>query len=161
MSYARFYLGDPNAPKPNRPTRLGVNILVQWEGKLLLEYRRDSDLWSLPGGGVKGTEPEEKAACRELWEETGLSLLPRELTKLRVYGERDRICAYQDGTVRRMVTILYETTLREVPRLRLSGESRELGFFTPAELKRLPIAPTHVPMVALFVNKMEKCSQNS
>ncbi len=161
MAYARFYLGDSNAPKPNRPTRLGVNVLVQWEGKLLLEYRRDADLWSLPGGGVKGAEPEEKAACRELWEETGLSLLPRELKKLRVYGEPDRICAYADGTVRRMVTILYETCLTQSPRLRISGESRQLRFFTPKELENIPVAPTHVPMVELFVNKMEECSQNS
>ena len=41
MGAAAFYLNDPAAPKPNRPAHLGVNILLEWEGKLLLERRRD------------------------------------------------------------------------------------------------------------------------
>ena len=57
MSIATFYFQDPRAPKPNRPAHLGVNVLLQWQDKLLLERRRDCDLWGLPGGGVKGREP--------------------------------------------------------------------------------------------------------
>ena len=41
MAAAVFYLNDPAAPKPNRPAHLGVNILLEWDGKLLLERRRD------------------------------------------------------------------------------------------------------------------------
>ena len=51
MAAAVFYLNDPAAPKPNRPAHLGVNILLEWDGKLLLERRRDCGMWGLPGGG--------------------------------------------------------------------------------------------------------------
>ena len=45
MAAAVFYLNDPAAPKPNRPAHLGVNILLEWDGKLLLERRRDCGMW--------------------------------------------------------------------------------------------------------------------
>ncbi len=150
MAYAVFYMNDPHAPKPNRKIRLGVNALVVWEDRLLLEYRRDSDLWGLVGGGVKGTESEEKAIAREVWEETGLRLRERDFVKKKVFAEPGRIVAYRDGTVHRMICILYETRLRETPVLKPSKESRELRFFTREELKGIPIAPTHIPMIELF-----------
>ena len=86
MAAAVFYLNDPAAPKPNRPAHLGVNILLEWDGKLLLERRRDCGMWGLPGGGVKGREPERRAMVRELWEETGIRLPESALQKVAVYG---------------------------------------------------------------------------
>ena len=53
MAAAVFYLNDPAAPKPNRPAHLGVNILLEWDGKLLLERRRDCGMWGLPGAGSR------------------------------------------------------------------------------------------------------------
>ena len=97
MAYAVYYLHDPGAPKPNRPTRLGVNVLLTWKGKLLLEYRRDSDQWGLIGGGVKDPEPETRAIAREVWEETGIRLPESAFRKLRVFDEPSRIAAFQDG----------------------------------------------------------------
>lgn len=52
MTSARFYVGDPNAPKPNRGTRLGVSALIRQGDALLLEHRADSDRWSLIGGAI-------------------------------------------------------------------------------------------------------------
>lgn len=150
MTTARFYLGDPHAPKPNRPTKLGVNVLVEYDGKLLMEYRRDCDFWGLIGGGVKGAEPERRAAARELREETGIVISPAAFEKIGVFEEKDRICAYRNGEVRRMVCILYRIRLEREPTVKVSKESRQLKFFTPEELKKIQIAPTHVPMVALF-----------
>lgn len=153
MAYAFYYLNDPAAPRPNRPTRLGVNVLLVWDGKLLLEYRRDSDLWGLIGGGIKGREPERRALAREVWEETGLRLPEAAFQKLQVFDEPSRIAAYRDGTVRRMITILYRAELEKEPVLRRSPESRQLRFFSPRELEKIPVAPTHVPMVRMFVQK--------
>lgn len=150
MAYAVFYMNDPHAPKPNRKIRLGVNALVVWEDRLLLEYRRDSDLWGLVGGGVKGAEPERKAIAREVWEETGLRLREQDFVKKKVFDEPGRIVAYRDGTVHRMICILYQVQLKEPPVLKPSKESRELRFFTREELKHIPIAPTHMPMIALY-----------
>ena len=150
MAFAQYYLNDPNAPKPNRPTHLGVNVLLSWQDKLLLERRLDCDEWGLPGGKVKGREPEEKAIARELWEETGLRLPPAAFQRVRVFDEPGRIASYRDGSVWRMVVILYRARLENAPVLRLSRESRQLAWFTRGELADLPVAVTHRDMIALF-----------
>lgn len=150
MTIATFYRNDPNAPKPNRPAHLGVNILLEWDGKLLLERRRDCGAWGLPGGGVKGREPERKAMIRELWEETGLRLPEDALQKVAVFGEPGRIASYRDGSVWRMVVILYRATLQKEPKLKISAESKELRFFSREELKTLPVICTHQDMVERF-----------
>ena len=150
MSIATFYFQDPRAPKPNRPAHLGVNVLLQWQDKLLLERRRDCDLWGLPGGGVKGREPERRAIAREVWEETGLRLPEAAFQKVAVFDEPGRIASFQDGSVWRMVVVLYRASLGQEPKLRLSAESRELRFFAREELKNLPVICTHRDMVDRF-----------
>lgn len=153
MGYATYYLNDPAAPRPNRPVRLGTNVLLLWQGRLLLEYRRDSDLWGLIGGGVRGAEPLGRAIVREVWEETGIRLPERALRKLGVFDEPGRIVAYRDGTVRRMVTVLYRAELSGEPVLQQSSESRCLRFFTTEELEAIAIAPTHIPFVQFLFKK--------
>ena len=37
MSIVTFYRGDPNAPKTTMPARLGANVILTCQGKLLLE----------------------------------------------------------------------------------------------------------------------------
>ena len=114
---------------------MGVNVLLQWQDKLLLERRRDCDLWGLPGGGVKGREPERRAIAREVWEETGLRLPEAAFQKVAVFDEPGRIASFQDGSVWRMVVVLYRASLEQEPKLRLSAESRELRFFCPGGVK--------------------------
>ncbi len=150
MAYARYYVNDPNAPKPNRPAHLGVNVLLEYDGKLLLERRRDCNQWGLPGGKVRGREPEIKAATRELWEETGLWLPPTAFERVKVFEEPGRIASYADGSVWRMVVVLYRVKLEHEPKLKISRESRELGWFTRQELEDLSIPVTHQDMVKLF-----------
>ena len=41
-----------NTPKTTQRTRLGANAIITCNDKLLLEKRRDSDVWGLVGGGV-------------------------------------------------------------------------------------------------------------
>ena len=65
MSIVTFYRGDPkNAPKTTMPAHLGANAVITCQGKLLLEKRRDSDAWGLPGGGCKKTETGRQAVAR-------------------------------------------------------------------------------------------------
>lgn len=54
MPIVTFYRGDPkDAPKTTMPARLGANVILTCQGKLLLERRRDSNTWGLVGGGCK------------------------------------------------------------------------------------------------------------
>ena len=57
MAIVTFYNCDPqDAPKTTMPAHLGANGIFTCKGKLLLEKRRDSDIWGLVGGGCKKTE---------------------------------------------------------------------------------------------------------
>lgn len=153
MSYVTFYRNDPNAPKTNMPTHLGANAIITCNGKLLLEKRRDSDSWGLPGGGVKKTETGRDAIAREIYEELGLRIPKDRFTKLRVYGEPGRIAAYRDGSVWQMVIVVYGLELAQEPQMRISSESKDLRFFTKEELPRIDIPVTHSDIVEeLFLN---------
>ena len=155
MSIVKFYRGDPkNAPKTTQRTHLGVNGIITCQGKLLLEKRRDSDTWGLVGGGVKNYETPEQALSREMYEELGLRIKKECFRKLAVYGEPGRIAAYCDGSVWRMVIVVFALELEQEPQIRLSAESRDMRFFTEEELKDIEIVITHSDIVEdWFLNK--------
>ena len=154
MAIVKFYRGDPNAPKTTRPAHLGVNVILTYNGKLLLEKRRDCDIWGLVGGGVKKHETELQAIPREIYEELGLRISADKFKKLAVYGEPGRIAAYQDGSIWRMVVVVYSLELEENPQLRISAESKDLRFFTPDELRQIEIVVTHSDIIEdRFVKK--------
>jgi len=148
MDIVKFYRGDPkNAPKTTMPAHLGANAILTWEGKLLLEKRRDADVWGLIGGGCKKTETGREAIAREVYEELGLRISKERFQKRAVYDDPGRIAAYRDGSVWRMVIVVYALEFDREPVLRLSGESRELRFFAPDEVRNLKIAVTHEDII--------------
>ena len=147
MAIVKFYRGDPNAPKTTMGAHLGANAIITCNGKLLLEKRRDSDVWGLVGGGVKNHETELQAISREIYEELGLRIPKKKFKKLAVYGEPGRIAAYQDGSVWRMVIVVFGLELDTQPDMRISKESRDLRFFTKEELKNIKIVITHSDIV--------------
>lgn len=133
-----FYCGDPkDAPKTTMPAHLGANAILTWQGKLLMERRRDADVWGLVGGGAKKWETGRQAIAREVYEELGLRILPEQFKKLKVYDNPGRIAAYQDGSVWRMVIVLYGFEFTREPMLHISRESRELRFFTREEAEKV------------------------
>ena len=154
MSIVRFYRGDPeHTPKTTMPAHLGANGILTCRGKLLLERRRDSDTWGLVGGGVKDWETARHAMARETYEELGLRIPEERFQKLAVYGEPGRVAAYQDGSIWRMVIVVYRYEFPEEPVLRISSESKELRFFSKEEIPGIEIAVTHADIVQdWFVN---------
>ena len=154
MAIVTFYRGDPNAPKTTMPAHLGANAIITCNGKLLLEKRRDCDIWGLVGGGVKKTESPLQAIAREIKEELGLRIPLDRFHKLGVYGEPGRIAAYQDGSIWRMVVVVFGLGLEEEPDMVISAESKDLRFFTKEELKNIEIVVTHSDIVEdWFVNQ--------
>lgn len=148
MSIVKFYRGDPkNAPKTTMGAHLGANAIITCDGKLLLEKRRDSDVWGLVGGGVKDHETELQAMIREVYEELGLRIGKERFRKLGVYGEPGRIAAYCDGSVWRMVIVVFALELDPGTPLKISAESKELRFFTKEELKDIEVVITHSDIV--------------
>lgn len=154
MSIVTFYRGDPNAPKTTQGAHLGANAIITCNGKLLLEKRRDCDIWGMVGGGVKKQETPLQAIAREIQEELGLRIPQDRFRKLAVYGEPGRIAAYQDGSIWRMVIVIFALELESEPNLKISEESRDLRFFSKEELKDIEIVVTHSDVVDdWFVNK--------
>ena len=148
MSIVTFYRGDPkNAPKTTMPAHLGANAIITSGGKLLLEKRRDCDLWGLVGGGCKKTETGREAIAREVYEELGLRVNKDKFTKLDVYDNPGRIAAYRDGSIWRMVIVVYGLDFAQEPEMRISSESKELRFFSKEEIKDIEIAVTHADIV--------------
>ena len=136
------------------PAHLGANAIITCKGKLLLEKRRDSDVWGLIGGGVKKYETEAQAMAREVYEELGIRIPKERFQKLKVYGEPGRIAAYRDGSVWRMVIVVFGLDLEEEPEMIISHESRALRFFSKEELKNIEVVITHSDIVEeLFLNK--------
>lgn len=148
MAIVTFYRGDPaHTPKTTMPAHLGSNAIITCKGKLLMEKRRDSDIWGLVGGGVKKTESTLEGMAREVYEELGLRIPKEKFRKLDVYGEPGRVAAYQDGSIWRMVIVVYGLEFEEEPAMRVSSESKELRFFTKEEIADIEIAITHADIV--------------
>ena len=154
MAIVTFYRGHPNPPKTTQGAHLGANAIITCNGKLLLEKRRDCDLWGLVGGGVKRQETPLDAIAREIHEELGLRVPKDQFRKLGVYGEPGRIAAYQDGSIWRMVVVVFCLELEKEPEIVISSESRDMRFFSKEELKNIEIVVTHSDIVEdWFVKK--------
>lgn len=155
MAIVKFYNCDPkDAPKTTMPAHLGANAIITCKGRLLLEKRCDSDIWGMIGGGCKKTETGRDAIARETYEELGLRIPKDRFTKLAVYDNPGRIAAYRDGSIWRMVIVMYGLDFEEEPVMRISSESKELRFFTKEEIRDIEIAVTHRDIVEdLFLNQ--------
>ncbi len=102
MSRTEYY-DDPAAPEPNSLVVAAPAVVTDDEGRILLQRRRDNDLWALPGGGMEMTDSLPGTAVREVREETGLDV---EITGLvGTYSDPRHIIAYSDGEVRRQFNI--------------------------------------------------------
>ena len=154
MSIVTFYRGHPNPPKTTQGAHLGANAVITCKGKILLEKRKDCDLWGLVGGGVKKQETTLQAITREIYEELGLRISAGQLEKLGVYGEPGRIAAYRAGSIWRMVVVVFWLELNEEPAITISNESADMRFFSKEELKNIEIVVTHSDIVEdWFINK--------
>lgn len=147
MSIVTFYRGHPNPPKTTQGAHLGANALITYNDKLLLEKRKDCDLWGLVGGGVKRQETPIDAIVREVREELGLRVPKDRFIKLGVYGEPGRIAAYHDGSIWRMVVVVFRLELDSEPDIIISDESADMRFFSKDQLSDIEIVVTHSDIV--------------
>ncbi|GAA3123692.1 NUDIX domain-containing protein [Streptomyces echinatus] len=111
------YYDDPAAPEPNSMVVAASAVVTDDEGRVLLQRRRDNDLWALPGGGMEMTDSLPGTAVREVKEETGLDV---EITGLvGTYTDPRHVIAYSDGEVRRQFNVCF--TARVVCGVAASG----------------------------------------
>ncbi|GGT34314.1 putative MutT/NUDIX-like protein [Streptomyces purpureus] len=132
------YYDDPQAPKPNSLVVAASAVVTDGQGRILLQRRRDNELWALPGGGLDMDDSLPGTAVREVKEETGLDV---EITGL---SARTRT----PGTSSRTATVRSADSSTCASRrvvggdLAVSDESTGLRFVAPVELDSLPMHHT-------------------
>ena len=95
----------------------------------------------------------DEVIAREAYEELGVRIPKDAFRKLAVYDNPGRIAAYRDGSIWRMVIVMYGLDLEEEPVMRISSESKELRFFTKEELRDISIVVTHSDIVEDWFSK--------
>jgi ADP-ribose pyrophosphatase YjhB (NUDIX family) len=128
------YYRDPNAPAANSLVVAASAVATNDAGHIVLQRRRDNDLWALPGGGTEFGESVARTVVREVREETGLEVEP--LYVIGVYSDPDHVFAYDDGEVRQEYSVCVACRIVG-GHLRTSEESTEVAFFAPEEIGRL------------------------
>ncbi|MGW4722312.1 NUDIX hydrolase [Streptomyces sp. NPDC004291] len=135
----RDYEDDPSAPKANSLVPAASAVVVDDEGRILLQRRTDNGMWALPGGKMELGESIGECAARETLEETGITV---EITGIvGTYTNPGHVFAYDDGEVRQefSICLLARPTSGT---LRTSDESFEVAWFTPDEVDDLPMVPS-------------------
>ncbi|MCD9141456.1 NUDIX hydrolase [Streptomyces albireticuli] len=99
------YYHDPSAPKANTLIPASNLLVVDENGAILLQRRRDTGQWALPGGAQDIGESAAQCAVRECEEETGIIA---EITGfLGVYSNPAHIVEYTDGEIRQQYEAVY------------------------------------------------------
>ncbi|MEU8891443.1 NUDIX domain-containing protein [Streptomyces sp. NPDC048442] len=134
------YYEDPEAPRANTLIPASNLLVVDAQGAVLLQRRRDTGQWALPGGAQDIGESSAQCAVRECEEETGILA---EITGfLGVYSNPAHIVAYTDGEIRQQ----YEATYIGRPiggAPTINEEADGVCWALPSELSGLDI---HVSM---------------
>ncbi|SEF36113.1 ADP-ribose pyrophosphatase YjhB, NUDIX family [Amycolatopsis pretoriensis] len=136
----------------NGPTSTTIRcvggIAFDAHGRLLLIRRRNdpgSGQWSLPGGRVEPGETDKKAVIRELFEETGLDVIPGTLVGSVTRGPYeifDYECAVAGGvlTAGDDATDARWSDAADLEALEAAGELVDLLYVTLRDWKALPRA---------------------
>ncbi|MEU9958589.1 NUDIX domain-containing protein [Streptomyces sp. NPDC050982] len=143
------YWYDASAPKPNTLIP-ACNMLVAREvdGAILLQRRRDTGQWALPGGAMDIGESPSQCAVRECKEETGIDAVAIGL--LGVYSPPEHVVAYSDGEIRQA----YEVTVIGCPvggEPTVNDEADGVRWVLPGDLDSYDIHPSMRRQIAHYL----------
>lgn len=150
MPTALYYMHDPFAPKPNKPSRFGSAVIIMCNGQILLEHRKDNFRWGIVSGDIRDTETFKNCALRRTIEETGIHLKNEQVHTLGLFDDPSRIVSYLDGNIYRVVHMAYYAELENIPTTYPSKHSMELKWVDPAELEDYPIVVTHQELLECY-----------
>ena len=111
-------------------------LVINLEGKILLEKRKDNGLYCLPGGSIDLYETVKEGVIREVYEETGIRLEEKDLSLFSVRsGEKMKI-VYPNGDITHYVDLCFFAKVNKgekdiAPK---DEESTEIFFCDPCHL---------------------------
>jgi len=120
-------------------------IVVDEEGRILLQLRSDNHCWGYAGGSVELDEVVEDAARRELFEETGLTA--EELELFGVFSGADTHYVYPNGDEVSNVDIVYVCRRYSGTLKCQEGEVDALQFFRIDEIPENLSKPIRKPLM--------------
>jgi mutator protein MutT len=114
----------------------GVAAVIRDEqGNVLLGRRSDNGKWGLPAGAIDPGETPAEAIVREVYEETGLHVIPVRI--LGVFGGKDFRMKYPNGDQVEYTVVLFECRVVGGELCLLDGESLELDYVDPDDIPDL------------------------
>lgn len=96
-----------------------------------------SDIWSLPAGAIELGETPSDAIKREVYEETGLHVVPHKL--LGVFGGENFRFTYPDENQVEYLILIFECMVESGELEPVDGESAELKYFPLSARPKLAI----------------------
>ena len=127
-------------------------IIVNDEGKILLQNRSDKDLWGLPGGCQELGETFKDTIIREVKEETNLEIKEKDLELIDIVSGKTRRNMYPNGDVVINNTALYCIKHYE-GELRWNEESKKMKFF---DLNNLPENQNDPDLIEIYKKSLGK-----
>jgi ADP-ribose pyrophosphatase YjhB (NUDIX family) len=117
----------------------GVSAVIRDDsGAVLLMHREDDGCWGLPAGGLEPGETPAEAIVREVYEETGLNVVPERI--LGVFGGRKFRHTYPNGDEVEYTTVVFGCRVVGGELAPQDGEALDLRYFAPDEMPSL-VAP--------------------
>jgi 8-oxo-dGTP pyrophosphatase MutT (NUDIX family) len=147
------WTGAPVARWPQRIQYGASAFILNDQGHLLLQLRRDNRHWAMPGGRQDVGESIAQTCIREVWEETGLHVRIKRL--IGVYSDPAgfMIARYGDEVVQ-MGNLCFECEIVG-GQLTCSPESLDIGFF-PLDALPQPLLLTHKIRIQDAITKAEQ-----
>jgi 8-oxo-dGTP pyrophosphatase MutT (NUDIX family) len=132
----------------------GAAVLIRdRQNRLLLQHRKDNQMWGLIGGSMEIGESLETTARREVLEETGLEL--DELDWFGLFSGQELIYEYPNRDIVVNVVAVY-TARRWQGNLKTDEEeAHDLCFFKSNELPK-DLSPPDRPIIEQYLHSLDR-----
>jgi 8-oxo-dGTP diphosphatase len=114
-------------------------IIRDSSGRVLLVQQRDDGVWSTPGGSIEPDESPADAVVREVWEETGLFVVPKRV--IAVFGGATFVVRYPNGDETQYISTMFECDVASGEARADGDEIERVSFWSRSEVDDLPLAP--------------------
>jgi 8-oxo-dGTP pyrophosphatase MutT (NUDIX family)/GrpB-like predicted nucleotidyltransferase (UPF0157 family) len=114
-----------------------AGIVRNEAGEILFQNKGNGEKWSLPAGAIEMGEAPAEAVVREVWEETGLYVIPEKL--LGIFGGKDFRCEYPNGHKVEYVVFVFDCKVTGGDLNPIDSETAELRYFSVEEMPELAL----------------------